>query len=204
MNGLPWLRLGVFAACLIGPLSVSTVAAHGAAGPSERLPLIRQARTLNLTAQDGISFSTETLRGKVIAVNFVFTQCTDVCPIATAKMVWLQKALGEQFGKDVFFVSVSVDPVNDTPATLERYARALGCDLSAWKFLTGSQALIREAARHYGVFHKRTSNGDIDHILLTSLVDREGQLRVQYVGEQFDPKEMLHDLRDLAAESLSK
>jgi protein SCO1/2 len=177
--------------------------AHGADAPAERLAKIGSTQDFTLTAQDGTGFSTAQLRGKVVALNFVFTRCADVCPIATAKMVQIQRALGEQFGRDVFFVSVSVDPAHDTPEVLAGYAGALGFDPSGWVFLTGSPAAIKRVARSYGVFHDRRSGGEVDHNLLTSLIDREGTLRVQYMGERFDPGELLHDLRDLIAEESS-
>lgn len=186
------------------PLVPTQVSAHGADGPAERLTRIGPAPDFTLTAQDGTTFSMADLRGKVVALSFVFTRCADVCPIATAKMIGLQRKLGEQFGRDVFFVSVTVDPEYDTPPVLSRYASALGYDPSGWAFLTGSPATVRHVARSYGVFHDRRSGGDVDHNLLTSLVDREGTLRVQYMGERFDPRELLHDLRDLAAEVASR
>ena len=143
------------------------------------------------------------LRGKVVALGFIFTRCADVCPIATAKMLMIQRALGEQFGRDVFFVSVTVDPGHDTPQVLTRYARALGSDPSGWAFLTGSPEAIKDVAMRYGVFHDQRTGGNVSHNLLTSLIDRKGILRVQYMGERFDSDELLHDLRDLATEGTS-
>ncbi len=70
--------------------------------------------------------------------------------------------------------------------------------------LTGSPAAIHDVAGSYGVFHNKRSEGAVDHNLLTSLIDREGTLRVQYMGERFDPRELLHDLRDLMAEGVSQ
>jgi protein SCO1/2 len=194
------LRTFVAIGLSIIALASATASAHGSNAPAERLAKIGPAPDFTLTAQDGSTFSTAELRGKVVALNFVFTRCADVCPIATAKMVQIQRALGEQFGADVYFVSVTIDPENDTPEVLSRYARALGCDPSGWAFLTGSPASIKDVARSYGVFHDRPSGAEVQHNLLTSLVDREGTLRVQYMGERFDPNELLHDLRDLAAE----
>lgn len=185
---------------LIGLLIPASAGAHGAGKQAERLAKIGPAADFTLTAQDGTAFSLADLRGKVIAVNFVFTRCADVCPLATAKMVGIQRKLGDAFGKDVFFVSVSVDPEYDSAETLASYARALGCDTSGWAFLTGSAAQIHRVARSYGVFHDQASDGRVNHNLLTSLVDREGTLRVQYMGERFDPDELLRDLRDLMAE----
>lgn len=194
-------EFALFAASLaIILLAANSVLAHGANAPTAQLAKIGPAPAFELTAQDGSTFSTAALRGKVVAVNFVFTRCSDVCPVATAKMVQIQRALGEQFGSDVFFVSVTVDPEHDTPQVLSRYARALGCDPSGWAFLTGSVESIENVARSYGVFRDRPSGAEVQHNLLTSLVDRDGTLRVQYMGERFDPNEMLHDLRDLIAE----
>ncbi len=180
-----------------------SVSAHDPDGPAERLMKIGPAPDFTLTTQDGTAFSMADLRGKVVALNFVFTRCAEVCPIATHKMVGIQQELGERFGRDVFFVSVTVDPEHDTPEVLADYADTLGSDPSGWAFLTGSPAAIRDVARSYGVFHDRRPGGEVEHNLLTSLVDREGTLRVQYLGERFDPRELLHDLHDLMAEGAS-
>ena len=178
----------------------ASAAAHGADKPAERLARIGPAADFTLTNHDGTELSMAELRGKVVAMNFIFTRCVDVCPIATAKMVGIQRKLGAAFGEDVYFVSVTVDPQHDTPERLAGYARALGCDTSGWAFLTGSAKQIHHVARSYGVFHDQLHDGQVSHSLLTSLVDREGTLRVQYMGERFDPDELLHDLRDLVAE----
>ena len=205
MNASDPGRFALFVALLLMLMfAANPVGAHGQNGPAERLAKIGPAPEFTLTAQDGSTLSSSALRGKVVAVNFVFTRCTDVCPIATAKMVAIQREFGERFGSEVFFVSVTVDPDHDTPDVLSRYADALGCDPTGWAFLTGSPASIRKVARSYGVFHDRPEGAEVQHNLLTSLVDREGILRVQYMGERFDPNELLHDLRDLVAEGSTR
>lgn len=202
MNASSPVRIALLVALLpILTLVARPVGAHGNDAPAEHLAKIGPAPEFTLIAQDGSTFSSSALRGKVVAVNFVFTRCTDVCPIATAKMVAIQREFGEHFGKDVFFVSVTVDPEHDTPEVLSRYASALGCDPAGWAFLTGTPESIEGVARSYGVFHDQPADGEVQHNLLTSLVDRDGTLRVQYMGERFDPNELLHDLRDLVAEA---
>jgi protein SCO1/2 len=69
-----------------------------------------------------------------------------------------------------------------------------------WAFLTGTPPEIKDVVQRYGVFARRTDRGDVDHTFLTSLVDRTGTLRVQYMGVRFDPDEMLRDLRSLLRE----
>ena len=88
----------------------------------------------------------------------------------------------------------------DTPDVLRSYARAHGARGAGWVFLTGTPAEIKDVAQRYGVFARKTDRGDVDHTFLTSLVDRDGALRVQYMGVRFDPDEMLRDLRSLLRE----
>jgi protein SCO1/2 len=136
----------------------------------------------------------------VLAVTFIYATCKDTCPILTAKMAALQQRLGADFGLRVRFVSVTVEPEVDTPAVLKAYAERLGADPAGWSFLTGSGAEVNEVVRRYGAFAKQVKPGEVDHLLLTSLVDRRGMLRVQYLGYRFDPDEMLRDLRSLLRE----
>ena len=167
---------------------------------TERLSKIGPAPEFKLTNQDGKRIALNELRGKVLAVTFIFASCADTCPLLTATMVRLQDRLGASFGPDIQFVSITVDPERDTPEVLKRYAQAHGADSRGWSFLSGTPAEIREVARRYGVYYKKTPRGDVDHTFLTSLVDRGGTLRVQYMGVRFNPDEMLRDLQGLATE----
>ena len=174
-----------------------------AAGERDGLPKIGPAPEVSLTTQDGQRLSLKELRGKVVAVTFIYTSCADTCPLLTAKMAGLQAALGADFGPKVFFLSITVDPERDTPAVLQRYAQAHGANLAGWAFLTGTPAEIRQVARQYGIYYKKTPRGDVDHTFLTSLVDQSGTLRVQYLGVRFDPDELLQDLQSLLQEGRS-
>jgi protein SCO1 len=169
-----------------------------------RLPKIGAAPEFTLTTQQGKSFSLRDLRGKVVALTFIFTSCTDTCPMLTAKLVAIQRKLATDTKSKVFFAAVTVDPEHDTPAVLQRYAQAHSADLAYWAFLTGSRAEIDEVTRGYGIYQKQKAKGDVDHTFLTSLVDKEGTLRVQYLGVRFDPKEFSDDLRALTRELLSE
>jgi protein SCO1/2 len=171
---------------------------HARAG--EALPRIGPAPEFSLTTQEDRRLSLQDLRGKVVAVTFIYTSCGDTCPLLTAKMVQLQTRFGTDFGARVFFVAITVDPEQDTPEVLKRYAQVHGADLAGWAFLTGAPAEVRQVARQYGVYAKKTRLGQVDHTFLTSLVDHRGILRVQYLGVRFDPEEMLRDLQSLMQE----
>src|SRR5215204_948137 len=123
----------------------------------------------------------------------------DTRPVLTAVMANVREQLGADFGTRISFVSISIDPEHDTPAVLKDYAEAFGADLPGWTFLTGAPEAIREVARQYGVAAIKTAEG-VDHTFLTSLVDRQGMLRVQYTGVNFDPEEFRHDLLSLLYE----
>jgi protein SCO1 len=171
----------------------------GFAAPSS-LPKIGTAAPFSLTAQDGNRVSLTDLSGKVALITFIYTSCTDTCPLVTAKLAQVQEKLGPDFGGRVRFVSVTVDPERDTPDVLGDYARRFRADLNGWAFLTGTSAEIAEMSSSYGVVTRRTPRGDVDHSFLTSLVDRRGMLRIQYAGYRFDPDELLADLRTLVRE----
>ena len=170
------------------------------AAADEALPLMGPAPAFSLTTQDGARVSLHDLRGKVVALTFIYAKCADTCPLLTAKMAGLQTRLGTDFGPRVFFASITVDPERDTPDVLKHYAHGHGADLRGWAFLTGAPAEIHEVAKRYGVYYKKSARGDVDHTFLTSLVDSRGMLRVQYLGVRFDPDEMLRDLRSLIRE----
>jgi protein SCO1 len=83
---------------------------------------------------------------------------------------------------------------------LKEYAQAFGANLAGWSFLTGPSDAIRDVTRRYGVFASKSTDGNVDHTFLTSIVDRRGILRVQYLGTRFDPDEFRRDLLGLLQE----
>jgi protein SCO1/2 len=188
------------------------LAAVGGVGPATgheakadaRLSKIGPAPEFTLTTQDNTRLSLRDLRGKVVAVTFIYASCADTCPLLTAKLAGLQGKLGADFGPKVFFASVTVDPERDTPEVLKRYAQAHGAKPAGWAFLTGTPAEILDVEKKYGIFARKNPRGDVDHTFLTSLIDRDGVLRVQYLGVRFDPDELLGDVRSLLREAAAR
>jgi protein SCO1/2 len=169
---------------------------------AESLPKIKPAPEFTLTRQDGKRLALKQLRGKVLAITFIYASCADTCPLLTAKMAGIQDRLGAAFGPEVNFLSITVDPERDTTEVLKRYAEGHHANIAGWAFLTGTSAEIRDVAKHYGVYFKKNPGGDVDHTFLTSLADRNGTLRVQYMGVKFNPDEMLRDIRSLVNEKI--
>jgi protein SCO1/2 len=182
-------------AALLGALGLGGANVHG-----EALPDMGAARPFSLTTQDGDPLSLADLRGKVVLVAFIYASCKDVCLTETAKMVMVQNGLGKDFGSEAYFISVTMDPEVDTGDVLKQLARQFGAQLDGWSFLTGSTAKVRQVAHDYGVVFRKTDGGDVEHNTLASIIDRRGHLRVQYMGVDFYPEEMLADIREVMQE----
>ena len=179
------------------PLPLASLSLAHDVGADQRLPVIGPAPPFALTSQEGVPVALANLRGKVVAVTFIYTGCPDICPLLTQKMVDVQDALGADFGAKIAFVSISLDPERDTPEVLKDYAQFWGANLAGWSFLTGSPEAVRDVTRRYGVFFAKKEDGSVDHTQLTSLIDADGQLRLQYLGARFDPEEFRQDLMSL-------
>ena len=135
---------------LAGVAIIFSFAVALSAGGGETLPKIKPAPEFALTKQDGNRLALKDLRGKVLAITFIFASCADTCPLLTAKMAGIQNRLGSNFGPKVYFVSITVDPERDTPEILKQYAEGHKANSAGWAFLTGTPAEIRDvqALRH--------------------------------------------------------
>ena len=90
---------------------------------------------------NSLNFYTDLIKDKTVAINFIFTTCTTICPPLAATFARVQKEMGPKIGKDVHLISISVDPVTDTPERL----KAWGAKFKAgpgWTFVTGEKQEI--------------------------------------------------------------
>ncbi|MDH5352855.1 MAG: SCO family protein [Gammaproteobacteria bacterium] len=98
-----------------------------------------------------VRFFDDVIKDKVVALNFIYTSCTEVCPTETARMKNVAGILGERMGKDVFFYSISIDPKNDTPKILNDYRKKFGIG-QGWEFLTGKEEDILLLRKKLGLY----------------------------------------------------
>jgi protein SCO1/2 len=106
----------------------------------EESPAQKYFTDVELINQDGkkVRFYSDVLKGKTVVVNAFFTSCTSVCPPMNRNMEKIQEALGARVGRDVFLVSMTVDPEVDTPARMKEYAQKFHAG-PGWIFLTGKK-----------------------------------------------------------------
>jgi protein SCO1/2 len=139
-----------------------------------------------LVNQNGQSFGSAQLAGKIWIADFVYTTCPGPCPMISSRMSELQKPLEKT---DVRLVSFSVDPEKDTPQVLRGYSEKLQADPARWNFLTGPKSAIYKLS-HDG-FKLAVSDGSEEqgipvHSTRMVLVDRYGQIRGYYEATEAD------------------
>lgn len=117
-----------------------------------------------LTDQDGkkYRFYDDIIKDKVVAINFIYTQCADSCPMETANLKRVQTLLGERVGKDIFFYSISIDANHDNPKALKEYAERFKVG-PGWKFLTGKQADTVLLRKKLGMYNSEGEKKLSDH-----------------------------------------
>ena len=120
------------------------------------------------------------LKGRPVLVDFIYTTCPGPCPLMTTRMAAVAKLLGSKLGKQVTFVSISIDPEHDRPAELEKYARAHGADEAGWLFLTGTPAQIDRVLALYHLERMRNPDGTLNHAVASFLLGPDGHQVRQY------------------------
>jgi protein SCO1/2 len=158
------------------------------------IPEEDKAPPFTLIDQDGNERTLDALRGSAVLLDFVYTQCNGPCPVSTSARVQLQKSLPDEIGQQLQLVSISLDPQRDTPDELRRYALERGADLAKWSFLTGDSTAVESVLRSYGVGVVREADGNIQHVVVSFLIDPRGRITRRYFGLDHDTDEFIRDV----------
>jgi protein SCO1 len=144
---------------------------------------------------------------KLKLVEFIYTNCPDICPTTTQKMVQLMGDLEKSnvFGNKIEFVTITIDPYRDTPEVLQKYMNAFEImNSDNWIFLTGDQVTIkadqkkiREVAESLQFQYKDPGNGQFVHTSFTYLIDENNKYISKFpMGEEFDKQEVYEEIMD--------
>ena len=178
------------------------------AGPHQKPPTATvtnvKAPDFTLVDQEGKQFLSTNLRGKIVVLDFIYTTCTEVCPLFTANFLRLQGDLKPERKNGVFFVSITTDPEIDSPKILKAYAQRYGADFSNWAFLTGTEAQLKEVWKGFGIRVIRRGRGLVQHDSVTTLIDRRGIRRFNHFGEKWRLADVERDLLLLVAETAQR
>jgi protein SCO1/2 len=159
--------------------------ASGAAAV-EQLPVGAPVPDFRLIDQQNRPFALSSVRGRVVAMNFVYTTCAlpNFCLRLAGNFAALQKRFAAALGRDLALVTVSFDPTHDTPEVLSAYAGQWKANTAGWHFLTGPAGDVDRVCRLFGV-HAFVNEGLLDHSLHTVLIGRDGKLIANIEGNQF-------------------
>jgi protein SCO1/2 len=129
--------------------------------------------------------------GRVVALNFVYTRCPlpDYCFRLSNNLAQLQKRFSDRLGKDLILVTITFDPVHDTPAVMANYAHIWNADMKSWHFLTGSPADVQRVCGLFGVASWQ-DEGILTHSLHTVVIDRSGKLAANIEGNTYTAKQL--------------
>lgn len=176
------------------------------------LQTIGKAPGFSLTNQNGKTISNEDYKGKVYVVEFFFSTCPTICPIMNRNMKEIQASFASNANFGI--ASITINPENDTPATLKNHAETIAAKGMNWHFLTGDKDKIYEIAnKGFNLFvgQNDKANGGFEHSGLFALIDKEGNIRsrkdefgnpiVYYDGlEEKGIKQIKQDISKLLAE----
>jgi protein SCO1 len=141
----PPLAAAMVAVCVVfGPARAAADGSPPGAGYFPNVTLVTQHGKT-------VRFYDDLLKGKIVAINLIYTTCQYACPLETARMSQVQKKLGDRMGRDVFFYSITIDPEHDTPAVLKEYGEKFEAG-PGWLFLTGRKEDIDLVSRKIGLY----------------------------------------------------
>ncbi|MBI4476052.1 MAG: SCO family protein [Acidobacteria bacterium] len=140
-----------------------------------------------LIDQSGTPLRLSSLKGKVVAVTFIYTRCPlpDYCPRMMTNLRAVQERFAERMNRDLALLVVSFDPKYDTPELLREYAASYRATGSGWHFLTGDPRRIETVCNAFGIQYW-PEEGLITHTLQTAVIDREGRLAAIVEGRGFN------------------
>lgn len=162
------------------------------------LPTYAVVPDFQLTDQTGKPFGSSELRGKVWVANFIFTTCQGPCPRMSSQFRAIQKQAGEPEG--VRFVSLTIDPKNDTAPVLAEYAKRFQADPAKWVFLTGPVPELNKLAA--GPFHAGEIDGSLTHSTRFTLVDKTMRIRGYYDSSDTEmTRQLVADIQTVAKEN---
>ncbi|UWU17108.1 SCO family protein [Rhizobium sullae] len=188
------LAIAVTVAC------VASVLAHslGEVGQDLRAketyfqPVDSEAPGFTLEDADHRVVSLASLHGKVVVLNFIYTNCPDVCPLHSERVAELQAMINQTPMKAmVEFVTITTDPKRDTGEVLRDYGKAHGLDPENWIFLTAAsdqaEDSTRKIAEAYGLKFTESEQGMQMHGIVTHVIDQDGRLRARFHTLKFEP-----------------
>jgi protein SCO1/2 len=154
---------------------------------------------IRLIDQHGQVITASSLAHGPLLMNFIFASCAGVCPVQVRELAEVRRGLPDAVKRKVIFLSVSVDPENDKPATLATFAKHMGADMPGWHFATGEATQVKELLKRMGAMDPRKPNPQPnDHRTSLYLFDATGYPLMTYDGAPVDRARLIDELTRVA------
>jgi protein SCO1/2 len=154
------------------------------------------APDFTLEDAEGNPVRLQDMHGKVVVLHFIYAGCPDVCPLHADRIAQVQEMVNSATMKDqVHFITITTDPVRDTPEVLRGYGEPRGLDPANWSFLTSGperpEDTTRKLAEAFGHRFSVTADAAQIHGVVTHVIDRNGQWVANFHGLRFDPTSLV-------------
>ncbi len=154
-----------------------------------------------LVNQDGREFKLSDLRGNVVVMSFIYTNCNlaSMCPMAATRLAEAQELLTQAGVTGVRFLLVSFDSERDRPEKLKEFAVRYKVDLSTFWFATGEPSVVGPLARVLNNPYRQSAPGVYDHANVIALEDRNGLFRDDFFGTGWKTEDFIESVKRLTA-----
>lgn len=197
MNKRIVYRVTIISVLVIILFIAATMVIDRAHESKKEIPVLGQVQPFGFINQDGVPFGLDQLKGKFSVVDFMFTRCHGPCPIMSDYMAHLYRKY--ESSPDIQFVSISVDPENDSLSVLKNYAVEKGVTDSRWNFLRGEIEDVKDLSENSFLLAADDLPGY--HSIKFVLLDKNAQIRGYYTGtEALSIEHLKEDLKQLAGE----
>jgi protein SCO1/2 len=185
---------GAAAGCQTNTAPISDAPAPSANGsfasnnPADCLPAI------TLIDQHGAALSLASLKGKLVLIDFIYTNCGTACPVLTSRFAQIARRLGSELGSQIAMVSITLDPEHDHPAQLLEYTKTHDASRDGWLLLTGKPEDIDAVLRLYRIKREREPDGTIAHVTTSFLIGPDGKQMRMYDEMEVAPATVIADI----------
>lgn len=162
-------------------------------------------RGMPLLDQDGKRFDFQRHKGRILLVHFIYTGCSTACPLQTRALVEMLPRLASPVRQRLHIVSVSLDPLSDSPAALKAFGQRMGVDFAHWSMVTGRPSDMERVAKALRLFggtplpgHPAPKQPD-NHATRIWLADARGRLLQRYPGDPPDTPRLVREITELAS-----
>lgn len=138
------------------------------------IELEQEAPIINLTDQDGKTVTNESLKGKAVLINFIYTNCDESCPIMVHKFMDIAKEMKDDLGKNLLLLSITMDPERDSVEALKAYSEKMKADTSYWSFVTGDKDVVAKTLKDFNFFYQKNEDGGFGHGNSMLLLNKKG------------------------------